>query len=570
MALLNRRKKRIGDLLVEAGVLSQENLMKALELQKEKKQKLGTILVEAGYVDEKQIVYTLHKQMGLDIVELSEYEISPDIIKLVPDSSILKKACMIPFEFDPFDSQYLRVAMSDPLDIISIDDLQVITGMQVAPAIAISSDIMSAIDKYYGNAENQAVAELYNKGRSDDDNDENIDEDDETVKNAPIVILVKRIIEQGVHKSASDIHIEPMEDKIRVRYRVDGVMQEAGSYKVNMLSAIITRIKIIGGMDISEKRKPQDGRITTIVDKAEYDIRVSILPTVFGEKVVMRITSKQSLSRDKKLLGFSENELKVFDKMFSNTNGIILVTGPTGSGKSTTLYTALSELNNEEVNIVTVEDPVEANIPGINQVQVNPKADLTFANALRSILRQDPDIIMIGEIRDEETATIAVTASITGHLVVSTLHTNSAAASITRLADMGLANYLIADSMVGVIAQRLVRRLCTCKRPRMANELEKRILSVPSDSEIQIYEPCGCNQCSNTGYKGRIGVYEMMTITKKIKSIIADNGTTEDIENAAVSDGMSTLHESAARLVREGVTSVDELRRIVYSNDDYM
>lgn len=570
MALLNKRKKRIGDLLVEAGVLSEENLMKALELQKEKKQKLGTLLVEAGYVDEKQIVYTLHKQMGLDIVELSEYEISPDILRLVPDSSVLKKACMIPFEFDSFDSQYLRVAMSDPLDIVAIDDLQVITGMQVTPVIAISGEIMAAIDKYYGNAENQAVAELYSKSRDDLVAGESNDEDDETVKNAPIVILVKRIIEQGVHKGASDIHIEPMEDKIRIRYRVDGVMQEVGTYKVNMLSAIITRIKIVGGMDISEKRKPQDGRITSIVDKLEYDIRVSVLPTVFGEKVVMRITSKQALSRDKKMLGFSENELAVFDKMFSNPNGIILVTGPTGSGKSTTLYTALSELNNEQVNIVTVEDPVEANIPGINQVQVNPKADLTFASALRSILRQDPDIIMIGEIRDEETATIAVTASITGHLVVSTLHTNSAAASITRLADMGLANYLIADSMVGVIAQRLARKLCTCKKPKQADELEKKILGLSPEAEIEIYEPCGCNQCSNTGYKGRIGVYEMMMITKKIKNIIADKGTTEEIEEAAVSDGMKTLHESAARLVREGVTSVEELRRIVYSNDDFM
>lgn len=570
MALLNKRKKRIGDLLVEAGVLSEENLMRALELQKEKKQKLGTILVESGYVDEKQIVYTLHKQMGLDIVELSEYEISPDILRLVPDSSVLKKSCMIPFEFDSFDSQYLRVAMSDPLDIVAIDDLQVITGMQVTPVIAISGDIMAAIDKYYGNAENQAVAELFSKSRDELTGGESNDEDDETVRNAPIVILVKRIIEQGVHKGASDIHIEPMEERIRVRYRVDGVMQEVGTYKVNMLSAIITRIKIIGGMDISEKRKPQDGRITSIVDKLEYDIRVSVLPTVFGEKVVMRITSKQALSREKKMLGFSENELAVFDKMFSNPNGIILVTGPTGSGKSTTLYTALSELNNEQVNIVTVEDPVEANIPGINQVQVNPKADLTFATALRSILRQDPDIIMIGEIRDEETATIAVTASITGHLVVSTLHTNSAAASITRLADMGLANYLIADSMVGVIAQRLARRLCVCKRPKQANEMEKKMLGVSVNSEIQIFEPCGCNQCSNTGYKGRIGVYEMMMINKKIKSIIADNGTTEEIEEAAVSDGMSTLHESAARLVREGVTSVEELRRIVYSNDEFM
>ena len=566
MAIITRQKKRIGDLLVDAGVITQEKLETALELQKEKKQKLGIILIEEGYVTEQQIAYTLHKQMGYDIVELGKYNISTDILRLVPDVALLKRANAIPFEFDPFDSQYLRVAMSDPLDIFAIDDIQMVTGMQVSPVIATQSDIMSAIDKYYGSAENQAVADMFNQGRELEEEEE--EAIDESIENAPIVILVRRIIEQGVHKRASDIHIEPMETKIRVRYRVDGVMQEAGAYQVSMLAAIITRIKIVGGMDISEKRKPQDGRITAMVDRNEYDIRVSILPTVYGEKVVMRLTSKQTLSRDKKLLGFSDDELKRFDRMFANPNGIILVTGPTGSGKSTTLYTALSELNTEFVNIVTVEDPVEANIPGINQVQVNVKANMTFANALRSILRQDPDIIMIGEIRDEETANIAVTASITGHLVVSTLHTNSSSASITRLVDMGLDSYLIADSVVGVIAQRLARRLCSCKVPHEATEEEKRIIRVPQDQNITIYGPGGCNQCNFTGYRGRIGVYEMMTVTRKIKNIIAAKGNTEDIEKVAIEEGMSTLHSSAARLVREGVTSIDELRRIVFSNDE--
>ena len=566
MAIITRQKKRIGDLLVDAGVITQEKLEAALELQKERKQKLGILLIEEGYVTEQQIAYTLHKQMGYDIVELGKYNISTDILKLVPDVALLKRANAIPFEFDPFDSQYLRVAMSDPLDIFAIDDIQMVTGMQVSPVIATQSDIMSAIDKYYGSAENQAVADMFNQGRELEEEEE--EAVDESIENAPIVILVRRIIEQGVHKRASDIHIEPMETKIRVRYRVDGVMQEAGAYQVSMLAAIITRIKIVGGMDISEKRKPQDGRITAIVYRYEYDIRVSILPTVYGEKVVMRLTSKQTLSRDKKLLGFSDDELKRFDRMFANPNGIILVTGPTGSGKSTTLYTALSELNTEFVNIVTVEDPVEANIPGINQVQVNVKANMTFANALRSILRQDPDIIMIGEIRDEETANIAVTASITGHLVVSTLHTNSSSASITRLVDMGLDSYLIADSVVGVIAQRLARRLCSCKVPHEATEEEKRIIRVPQDQNITIYGPGGCNQCNFTGYRGRIGVYEMMTVTRKIKNIIAAKGNTEDIEKVAIEEGMSTLHSSAARLVREGVTSIDELRRIVFSNDE--
>ena len=567
MAVFRKQKKRIGDMLISAGLLTEEQLTEALAKQKEAGVKLGVLLIQEGYVTEEQVAYTLHKQTGYDIIQLSKLDISTDILKLVPDGSMLKRVCMMPFEFDAFDSQYLRVAMSDPLDIIAIDDLQIMTGMQITPVISTTSDIMTAIDKYYGNAETQAVADMYNREleQRQDDDDGVVDD---TVENAPIVILVRRIIEQAVRRRASDIHIEPMENMIRVRYRVDGVMQNSGSYQLNMLPAIITRIKIIGGMDISEKRKPQDGRITTVIDRTEYDIRVSVLPTVFGEKVVMRLTSKQSLSRDKRMLGFTDAELVKFDKIFSNPNGIILVTGPTGSGKSTTLYTALSELNSEHVNIVTVEDPVEANIDGINQVQVNLKADLTFANALRSILRQDPDIIMIGEIRDEETAGIAVTASITGHLVVSTLHTNSAAASITRLVDMGLDPYLIADSTVGVIAQRLARRLCDCKRPRKATEQEKKLIKVPQTCECTIYEACGCTQCNDTGYRGRIGVYEIMGISHRLRNCIAARTTTEEIEKIAVLEGMSTLRSSAARLVREGITTIDEFKRIIYTNDE--
>jgi type IV pilus assembly protein PilB len=566
MATFVRQKKRLGDMLISAGLLTEKQLGEALAKQKEKGLKLGVLLIQEGYVSEQQVAYTLHQQTGYDIVELTRYDIPQDIIKLVPDGAMLKKSVMMPFEYDAYDSQYLKVAMSDPFDIVALDDLQVVTGMQITPVIATTSEIMATIDKYYGSAENQAVVDQYNKEREHvEREDEQIDE---TIENAPIVILVRRIIEQAVRKRASDIHIEPMENMIRVRYRIDGVMQNSGSYQTNMLSAIVTRIKIIGGMDISEKRKPQDGRITMNVDRIEYDIRVSILPTVFGEKVVMRLTSKQNLSKDKRELGFTDQEMARFDKIFSNPNGIILVTGPTGSGKSTTLYTALSELNSEFVNIITVEDPVEANIDGINQVQVNVKANMTFANALRSILRQDPDIIMIGEIRDQETASIAVTASITGHLVVSTLHTNSAAASITRLADMGLEHYLIADSTVGVIAQRLARRLCECKVPKQATPEEKRLLGFPRDRELTIYAPCGCSKCNDSGYKGRIGVYEIMSISRKLRNCIAAKATTEEIERVAIEEGMHTLRQSAARLVREGVISISELKRIVYANED--
>lgn len=565
-----KEKKRIGDMLLAEGLISEDDVSEALSRQKQTRQKLGTTLVEMKKISEEDIARVLKKQLGYEIVELTKVRVSPDVLKLVTDSNILKKYAVMPYAFDPLDSKYLMVAMADPMDIFAIDDLTVVTGMQISPAIATTSQIMATIDRYYGTAETQAVADMYNQSREEEE-DEEERANNEAVENSPIVVLVKKIIEQAVRSRASDIHIEPLENRIRVRYRIDGVLKEIGSYQTNMLAAMITRIKIIGGMDIAEKRKPQDGRITSVVDRVEYDIRASILPTVFGEKVVMRLTAKQNLSRDKSQLGLSADELVVFDKIFRNPNGIILVTGPTGSGKSTTLYTALSELNTEDVNIITVEDPVEANIDGINQVQVNTKANLTFASALRSILRQDPDIIMIGEIRDQETANIAVTASITGHLVVSTLHTNSAAASITRLADMGIEYYMIADSTVGVIAQRLVRRLCpACKKQREARPYERRLLNVPDGQPCTIWYPdlSGCVQCNETGYRGRIGVYEMMPITNKLRNVIAGHGTTEEIERTALSEGMSTLKNSAARLVLEGVTSIDELKRIVYTEDD--
>ena len=338
-------------------------------------------------------------------------------------------------------------------------------------------------------------------------------------------------------------------------------------YDNSLLPAISTRIKILGGMDISEKRKPQDGRMSIMVDRQDYDIRISSLPTVHGEKIVMRISSKLNLTRNKKELGLPPDEMARFDHMLASPFGIILVTGPTGSGKSTTLYTALSELNKETVNIITVEDPVEADIEGINQVQVNNKVDLTFASALRSILRQDPDIIMIGEIRDQETAQIAVQASITGHLVVSTLHTNSSASTISRLEDMGVESYLLADSVKGIIAQRLVRRLCpACKREHLLTEEEKAFMNIPAFRPVKIYEPCGCEKCANTGYKGRIGIYEIMAITPKLKSLISKGVDIEDINKAACDEGMHTLRQSAEKLVLEGVTSFQEMLKTTFEN----
>lgn len=562
-----RRKKRLGDLLIDQNIITEEQLKKALDRQKTEKKKLGSLLVELGFTSEAEIAYALQKQLGLDIVNLSAMRIDESVLRLIPDSAILKKYVMMPFEFEKGNGTHLRVAMENPMDIIAIDDLAIVTNTPIVPVIATSNDILTSIDRYYGNMEAQAVAEKFSRERENLYKEEEVVED-VSVNNAPIVVLVKTIIEQAVVLRASDIHIEPLESKIRIRYRVDGTLIEAGMYPLNMLSALIARIKIIGGMDISEKRKPQDGRITQHVKGMEYDIRVSLLPTVFGEKVVMRLTAKTALTRDKKLLGFSDSEMKKFDRLLSNPHGIILVTGPTGSGKSTTLYTALSELNKADVNIITVEDPVEANVDGINQVQVNTKAELTFATALRSILRQDPDIIMIGEIRDTETASIAVTASITGHLVVSTLHTNSAASSITRLADMGVEPYLIADSVVGVIAQRLVRRLCSCKQVHKLLDIDLQFLDLDSSLETIVYEPKGCPICNETGYKGRIGVYEIMVVSNKLKSIITRSGSAEEIQQQALQEGMNTLKNSAKALVLQGITSIDEMRRIAYSNEE--
>jgi type IV pilus assembly protein PilB len=463
----------------------------------------------------------------------------------------------------------VHVAMADPMDLLAMDDFSIVTNLQPEAAVATSHEILLALDKYYGDTEAMKAAQEYAKEREgmlakNAQADAAYNQD---VNNSPVVLLVNSMIEQAARQRASDIHIEALESQVRVRFRIDGALYEKFTYNIHLLPAIIARLKIIGGMDISEKRKPQDGRITMTIDRVEYDIRVSMLPTTFGEKCVMRLAQKKALTRDKKELGFSPEELKSFDHILQNTHGILLVTGPTGSGKSTTLYTALSELNKEDVNIITVEDPVEANIDGINQVQVNNKAQLTFANALRSILRQDPDIIMIGEIRDAETASIAVQASITGHLVVSTLHTNSSAGTISRLVDMGIESYLLADSMIGVIAQRLVRRLCPyCKKEHWATTDEKKLMGLELTKDFTIYEPAGCERCDNTGYNGRIGIYEIMTITPRLKAMIAKNVTADELKEAAQTEGMHTLRESAVRLVMEGTTSYREMLRTTFEN----
>ena len=549
--------------MIKQNVLTEEELKKALELQKGSGKKIGEVLVDNGFITEEMIVRALQMQLGLKVVQLAGVTIPKEVRGLV-SVDLLKKYTCIPFELDPYNANILHLAMADPMDMMAIDDISIVTNLQVEPYIATTRDIRTAIDRWYGASETLDAARRFTKEREQ----LRVNTGEETgadVSDAPIVQLVRSLLEQAIRQRASDVHIEALESKVRVRYRIDGALYEKMVYDNSLLPAISTRIKIMGGMDISEKRKPQDGRMTIMVDRQEYDIRISSVPTVHGEKIVMRISSKLSLTKNKKELGLAPDELKRFDHMLSAPYGIIFVTGPTGSGKSTTLYTALSELNKEAVNIVTVEDPVEADIEGINQIQVNNKVNLTFASALRSILRQDPDIIMIGEIRDRETAGIAVQASITGHLVVSTLHTNNAAGTLNRMADMGVERYLIADSVVGVIAQRLVRKLCPhCRKKRPATEEEKRLLKQDTYKEMEIYEPTGCDLCNHTGYFGRTGVFEIMEVNEEIRDLIAEGGSSEELENAARRAGMCTLHDNGIRYVLEGITSIEEMLKVSY------
>jgi type IV pilus assembly protein PilB len=562
------KKRRLGEILLYKGVINEEQMESALDLQKRNpSQRFGDCLIEGGFITDEELAQALNVQLGIEYIDLNGFRLPPEIISLV-SSAILKKHNVLPIGFDDKNPSVLILAMSDPLDMVAQDDISIITSCMIDPRVATKGAISSILDRYFGSEEAMSAAEQYTKERElqlQELAEIEAQKEQELTASAPIVQMVKSIVEQAARQRASDIHIDALERQIRVRFRIDGVLAEKMTYDITLLPAVVTRIKIISGMDISEKRKPQDGRMTQRVDRQEYDIRVSVLPTYYGEKIVMRLASSAGFNRKKTELGMRESEMEKFNHIISNPNGVFLVTGPTGSGKSTTLYTAISELNKEGVNIITVEDPVEANIPGVNQVHVNVKAEMTFANALRSILRQDPDIIMIGEIRDRETASIAVQASITGHLVVSTLHTNSAAATVTRLLDMGTESFLLADALVGIIAQRLVRRLCTgCRKPRLADPFEKQTMGIPPEKDVTVYDPGKCHLCAEMGYHGRIGVYEIMDVTPALKSAIALSAPTEKLREIAISEGMNTLRMSAIQYVLDGVTSVSEMRKVSF------
>ena len=555
--------------LVDHGMITREQSDQLYNEHIENGKSIRELLSEGGYVSEEQLLEALAAVSKLPVIRLYEQQIASEVRNLVR-ADLMRSHVVLPFAFDPDDPGTILVALNDPMNMRGRDLVAISSKCRIRPYLATTSDILVTIDRYFGTDEMREAAELYTR---DNEITSSIEEEiiREDINSSPVVMLVNSLVEQAVRQRASDIHVEAEPDRVRVRCRVDGVLYTTATYSLRLLSAIVARIKIISGLDISEKRKPQDGRFTATVDRRDYDVRVSTLPTVYGEKCVLRLNQKKAVNHNKRALGMSEEDLVKFDKILSHPNGIVLVTGPTGSGKSTTLYTALSELNSDMVNIITVEDPVEANIEGINQVQVNVKAELTFANALRSILRQDPDIIMIGEIRDSETAAIAVQASITGHLVVSTLHTNDTASSVTRLLDMGVESYLIADSTAGIIAQRLVRRLCpNCKRSRPVLDHEAAYMEL-TDAEKAgrlIYEPVGCQRCNGTGYYGRIGVYEIMEITPHLRGMIARRAPTDVLREAAISEGMLTLKQSVRRLVLDGTTALVEMQRISVEDMD--
>ncbi len=558
------RNERIGDYLVSQGLINDDQLQQVLAAQKESNgtKKFGDVVVELGFMSEVNFTKALAGKLRVQYVDLDNTEINTEAVQKVPEA-LARKHTVIAINVQ---GKRLTVATNDPVNFIVLEDIKVSTGMDTVPVLATTSAINKAIGKCYSMQNVDSVLEGVSAMGGDlgDMNAEDAEAKDR-VENAPIVKLATTIVENSYRADATDIHIEPFDKYTRIRIRVNGDLVELMNISSAVHSALTTRLKLISGMNIAEKRIPQDGRFTQVVDGTTLDVRVSSLPMVSGEKIVIRILSTGQIALRKITdLGMSDYNYQLFESMLRVPQGVILVTGPTGSGKTTTLYAALGEIAKPNVNVVTVEDPVEKNIDGINQCQVNAKAGMTFAAALRSILRQDPDVVMVGEMRDAETADIGIRAAITGHLVLSTLHTNDAASTVVRLVDMGVAPYMVATSLIGVIAQRLVKVLCTeCKKPRMSTPEEDELMGI--DQPIQIYEPCGCPSCNNTGYRGRTAIHEIIHCSANVRSIIAANGSKEEIEAAAKANGTKLLRDNVSELVQAGMTSITELIRTTYT-----
>ena len=568
------------DVFVQSGLVSEEQLAQAIEKQHQLKtqEPVGDLLVSMGLITERDRVRCLGEQWGVPYLDLTEIQIPEEVISAVTQE-LARRFKVVPIERT---AKKLTLAMKNPLDIFAIDEIRLITGKEVEPVIATEEDIINAISANYRTEVNvtEAVAGVMRDldeatltitaGDANGDDNITIDQLKELSGEAPVVRLSNMIISRGITDKASDIHIEPGKDGLRIRYRVDGILSDGMTLPKKAQAAVTSRIKIMADMDISEKRAPQDGRISATIEGKPYDFRVSTLPAVYGEKIVMRVLDKSNISVGLHKLGLLPYTFEMFESMIQRTYGIILVTGPTGSGKSTTLYSVLAKLNSGEKNILTIEDPVEYELSGITQSMVNNRAGMTFAAGLRSMLRQDPNIIMVGEMRDQETAMIAIEAALTGHLVLSTLHTNDAPGAVARLLDMGVESFLIASSIAGVLAQRLLRTVCIkCKEPYSPpKDAIKRLgmnLDILDKSEVTFYRGRGCDTCKGTGYKGRVGVYELMPVTDKVRELILARASSYAIREAAVEAGMRTLKDDAMEKILLGMTTLEESLRVIYA-----
>ncbi|MDQ2623955.1 MAG: Flp pilus assembly complex ATPase component TadA [Actinomycetota bacterium] len=554
--------RQLGEILLDEGLVNEAQLLAALDATSSRGQSLGRILVEDGVLSEMQLVAALASQVGMQFVDLDDFPVDRAAISAVP-AALCRRHVVLPIGFQ--DGAML-LAMADPGNVMAVDDVRSVSGMQVRPVVAVHDNLARAIERFCrADDEMEDLAEAFEEeSRQDVDlaNLGQIGEDD-----APIVRFVNLLVTQAISDRASDIHIEPGEKDLLVRYRIDGVLHEVQRSPKQIQSGVISRVKIISDIDIAERRKPQDGRMSVVHNGRKIDLRVATLPTVWGEKIVMRILDNSTASLDLRDLSFLDENFEVYSESYTKPYGMILVTGPTGSGKSTTLYATLNAVSRPEINVITVEDPVEYRLAGINQVQVNPKAGLTFASALRSILRSDPDVVLLGEIRDHETAQIAIEAALTGHLVLSTLHTNDAPSAITRLIEMGIEPFLVGSALDAVVAQRLARKLCDkCKvpyEPTPTELLAARFPWLEGEPVPELFKPGGCPTCSKTGYRGRIALHEVMAITEDIERHAVAHSSAADIMKTAVAQGMVTLREDGWRKVALGWTSIEEILRVV-------
>ncbi len=549
---------RLGDILVNNGAITQEQLDQALALQKSKKERLGTILIEEGIINEQLLIETLEMQLGIDFIDLTKVRIPVELAAVVP-KNIARRHGVVPVKLERDE---LTLAMSDPLNFVALEEVRTATRKRVLPKIATTAAVNKAISTLYGN---EGVARAIEEMRSDASR-ENAgararaeEVADDAQQSAPTVRLVNSILERAAAERASDIHIEPRVDEVVVRMRVDGKLRTVLTVPEDLKRTVVSRLKIMGGMDIAESRVPQDGRANVLVKGHSIDLRMSTLPAMYGEKVVIRLLDKSAQLLDAKAIGLEGSNLEKYNRLIACAHGMVLIVGPTGSGKSSTMYTMIRSLNTDEVNLVTLEDPVEYDIDGVTQVQINEKTGLTFAGGLRSVLRQDPDIIAIGEIRDSETAEIAIRSAITGHLVLSTVHTNDALSAIDRLVDIGVAPYLISDALNGVVSQRLVRRICpNCKEEYTPSAAQLRALGCKEDAGIRFYRGRGCPQCFHTGYSGRTAVFEILILDREMKHAVASGTHTAQLEKEIASGAFVPLIADCRRLVLEGVTSAEE------------